>query len=74
MDIVTSLAILVGFTMICAVMAERRGRDKTLGAVAGLFFGIFAVLYYWVVGDTQAMKDKKLAEQIARVDSIRKKK
>jgi hypothetical protein len=33
-------------------MAEKRGRDKELGFVSGFLFGIFAVIYYWIVGDT----------------------
>lgn len=74
MDTVLTLTTWIGLGLICMVMAEKRGRNKTLGFVAGLFFGVFAILYYWAVGDTQEMKDKKLAEQIARVDSLRKNK
>lgn len=72
MEVVTSLVIWVGLALVCMVMAENRGRNKTLGIVAGLLFGIFGVLYYWVAGDTQEMKVEKMALMMDRVDSKRK--
>ena len=32
-------------------MAEKRGRDATIGAILGALFGIFAVIGYWIAGD-----------------------
>lgn len=34
----------------CYSMAERQGRDKTLGAVLGVIFGIFAIIGYAIAG------------------------
>lgn len=31
-------------------MAEDRNREPTVGAVAGLLFGVFAILYYLMAG------------------------
>jgi len=74
MEAITTLGIWVALALICMYMAEKRGRDKTLGLIAGIIFGIFAVIYYLIVGDTTAKRDEKLAVQIKRVDSIRGKK
>jgi hypothetical protein len=71
---ITTLAIWIGLALLCMYMAEKRGRDKTLGFIAGLFFGLFAVIYYLIAGDSQQVKDEKLAEQMKRVDAIRGKK
>ena len=74
MEVITTLAIWIGLALLCMYMAEKRGRDKTLGFIAGLLFGIFGVIYYLIAGDNQQVKDEKLAEQIKRVDSLRAKK
>ena len=71
MDTVLTLSTWIGLGLICMVMAEKRGRNKTLGFVAGLFFGVFAIIYYAIVGDTKEMKEAKLEEAIKRVDRRR---
>ncbi len=71
METTFTVVIWIGLALVCMVMAERRGRDKTLGFVSGLFFGIFSVIYYAIVGDTKEMKEAKLEEAIKRVDRRR---
>lgn len=39
------------FACICCKMAEKRGKDKTIGALAGIYFGIFAIAYYYFAKD-----------------------
>lgn len=43
------LGILCG--IICFIMAENRGRDTILWAIAGMVFGIVAILVLWTIGD-----------------------
>lgn len=61
MEIFLLIWLLIGG--ICAAMAKSRGRNPVLGAILGLLFGIFAILGYWIAGETE---DKKM-ERIARV-------
>ena len=74
MDTVLTLTTWIGLGLICMVMAEKRGRNKTLGFVAGLFFGVFAIIYYAIVGDTKELKEAKLEEAVIRVDKRRRNK
>src|SRR5450631_3675474 len=39
-------------TLVCARMARNRGRNATLGALGGFCFGLIAVVYYLIAGDT----------------------
>lgn len=49
MEIISLLIwILCGF--VCYKMAETRGRDKTVAAVLGVLFGVFAILGYAIAG------------------------
>ncbi len=43
---------------LCFFIADARGRNPILGFFAGTIFGIFAILYYVIAGDTS----KKRAE------------
>lgn len=38
------------FAWLCAEMAESRNRDKTVWAISGFLFGIFAVIILALVG------------------------
>ncbi len=54
---------------ICYSMAEKRGRNKWIGFLAGLFFGIFGVIGYAIAGKT----DKKRIEEIKEItDNLKK--
>ncbi len=48
------VAILVGIicAIICALMAEPRGRNKIGWAIGGFFFGILAILILAIAGKT----------------------
>jgi len=46
------LVVSVICAIICAVMAEPRGRNKIGWALGGFFFGIFAILLIAVLGKT----------------------
>jgi hypothetical protein len=50
MDVLLTLVVwaLCGFG--CYKMAENQGRDKTLGAVLGVLFGVFAIIGYAIAG------------------------
>ena len=50
MDIVFSLLVAFLWGYICYRMAEKRGRDATLGAILGALFGLFAVIGYAIIG------------------------
>lgn len=36
--------------LVCYKLAEDRNREPILGAIGGLLFGLFAVLYYLLAG------------------------
>jgi uncharacterized membrane protein (GlpM family) len=60
------------WAIICAYMANNRGRNWILGAISGFFFTIFAVIYYWIVGDTQELRDIKEVKRIKRIKKLMK--
>ena len=51
MEIIFTLMMSVLWGYICYKMAEKRGRDATLGAILGAIFGLFAVIGYAIAGD-----------------------
>ena len=51
MDVIFSLLVAFLWGYICYRMAEKRGRDATLGGILGALFGIFAVIGYAIAGD-----------------------
>ena len=53
---------------VCFNMAKKRGRNTVLGFFAGFFFGLFAVIYYSIVGETEDYK----SERIQRIVSANK--
>lgn len=61
MEIIIFLIIPSIFAYIAANMAEKRGRNKWTGAFCGFFFGIFAVLTYAIMGDTEEKKTARMA-------------
>lgn len=50
------------FALIGMFMASERGRNPLAGALSGAIFGLFALLYYLIAGDTVEMRVKKEAE------------
>jgi hypothetical protein len=57
-----SLSVSVAWGIIGMKMAENRGRNENLGFVTGFFLGLFAVIYYWIAGDTLKEKARKEVE------------
>jgi len=41
------------WAVVCGRMAEDRNRDVLLGFIAGFFFGLLSVAYYYIVGDKE---------------------
>jgi len=39
------------FGAICYLLAEKKGRDKRIGFLAGILFGVFALIYYLLVSE-----------------------
>jgi len=68
MEIIIFLIIPAIFAYIVANMAEKRGRNKWTGAFCGFFFGIFAVLIYAILGDSDAKKTDRMAEALRRAN------
>lgn len=57
MDVVFSILYIVLWGYICFAMAEKRGRDKYLGAILGAIFGIVAVIGYAIAGNKKDFND-----------------
>lgn len=55
----------VVFGVIGWKMASDRGRSEFWGAISGLFFGIFTILYYLIVGDSKKKRNKELADLVS---------
>jgi hypothetical protein len=54
-------------------VAKERGRSTGWAIFWGFMFGIFAVLVYFMVGDTQEVKDAKLNALLdAREETLKK--
>ena len=53
--IVIGLLGLIGYQL-----AAARGRDAVLGILVVLLFGIWGIIYYLIVGDTEELKAQKL--------------
>ena len=54
------------FGAICWRMAKNRGRDDFWGAISGAVFGLFTIIYYWIVGDSKELREQKLTAEIER--------
>lgn len=52
------------FSVICASMAQRRGRSVGLAIFGGFIFGLFAVIYYLIAGDS--VEKRVIREEVAR--------
>lgn len=68
MEIIIFLIIPAIFAYITANMAEKRGRNKWTGAFCGFLFGIFAVITYAIMGDTEERKTDRLADALRRAN------
>lgn len=49
----------VVWPVVCYHLAKSKGRNTGLASVAGLLFGLFAVLYYLAVGPAQQPAQQK---------------
>jgi hypothetical protein len=56
----------VAWTVIAYEMAKKRGRNPNYAIAGGLLFGVFAVLYYWIAGDSRELKKQKLMAEIGK--------
>lgn len=68
MEIIIFLIIPSIFAYITANMAEKRGRNKWTGAFCGFFLGIFAVVTYAIMGDTDERKTDRMADALRRAN------
>jgi len=59
-----TLACAIVFSIICAFMAARRDRSIGAGVVGGFIFGLFAVIYYLIAGDSVELRVER--EEAAR--------
>lgn len=50
-------------------MAEKRGRNKLLGFCVGFFLGIFGVIIYAIIGDSNEVKQQKHNELVNEIKS-----
>ena len=64
--IIVTLIVGIFCALICMSMAEKRGREKWLGVLLGLLFGIWAILGYLIAGDTSEKKAKLIAKAIGK--------
>jgi len=44
----------------CSNIARDRGRSPVWGAIWGILFGFIAIIIYFIMGETQEVKDQKL--------------
>jgi len=65
-DTIATLVVWVALAIVCMEMARNRGRNPNLGIAAGLAFGIIAVIYYWIAGDTKELREQKLLAKIGK--------
>lgn len=52
---ILTIYILIAIAVLCTLIAKEKNRNPWLGFLSGLFFGIFALIYYLAVGK----KEKK---------------
>jgi len=50
-----TIILAIVWAIVCSNMAQKRHRDPSLGAIGGLIFGIFAIIYYALAGDKNAL-------------------
>lgn len=60
----TTVIVWIAFAILAYAMAEKRGRNPKLAIVGGLLFGVFAAIYYLIVGDSKEMRKQKLVAEI----------
>jgi hypothetical protein len=53
------------------MMANSQGRDIVLAVIAGIFFGVFAVIGYLIAGDTLEAKARKQIEMQRIMERMR---
>ena len=49
---------------LCYKIAEKNGRSKNLAIFLGIFFGIFAVIGYLIIGETELRKIERIKKYI----------
>lgn len=60
--------------LICMSLAKTRGRSEAVGFLCGLIFGIFAIMYYLIAGDTVEQRVKKEEDARRKYQARRKNK
>lgn len=64
MEVYIFFAVLVG--LLCYSMAKRRGRDGNWGFLMGLVFGVFAVVAYVIIGDSEERKVERIKRALEK--------
>ncbi len=50
----------------CHSIAKRNGRNTALASIMGFFFGIFAVIVYYAIGETEEKKEMRIRKVLAK--------
>lgn len=70
MEIIIYLAICLLMGFWCYKIAEKNGRGKGFAGFMGFIFGLWAVIVYYLIGDTI---EKKIEKARKLVDAVNKK-
>jgi len=60
MELIITLTIIAFMAFLCYKIAEKNGRSKDLAIFLGIFFGIFAVIGYLIIGETELRKIERI--------------
>lgn len=66
---IIALTIFAMFGVIGYKMAEKRGRSRAAGTIGGTVFGVFAILYYLIAGETEEKKVEREVKLQQDVDA-----
>jgi hypothetical protein len=53
----------VVFSVATGLLAKRNGRNWKIAAIVGFLIGLFGLIFYWILGESE----QKKTERIARV-------
>jgi hypothetical protein len=60
METLIILIIITFWAFLCHQIAIKNGRDKNLAIFLGIFFGLFAVIGYLIIGETETKKIERI--------------
>ena len=67
MEDITMIIIWITFAILCYAVAEKKGRNKLIAFGLGIFFGIFALIYYVVAKGSDEYELKEAEKKIAKL-------